>query len=264
MDVFAASAVVDAEAALSGTRLRVTGTVSDVDLASGTSRRRPDEEVDAPGPGRAGARVHLRIVEHWSVQRQTGTRYDRIDKKVVPVYKTVDKQRTVLDRVRHRRPATGPTRWRFDVVGGKRSYEITASYVDEQYADDADDHLGQRGQRTRRTTRRTTDGGTQLVNADSHADTDGEYDGLYRVGDTVRVRFTGGTASPSVQRYLYAIAQRGLRYVTVGDTPTFRSTFDESWLPGAWITGVRFTGDGYETAVSDYWPPRTSRTGRCR
>ena len=250
VDVFAASAVVDAEAALSGMRLDVTGTVSDVDLQR-YEQAAPDEEVDPRGAGRSGARVHLRIVEHWSVQRQTGTRYDAIAKKVVPVYKTVSKHRTVADESVTAR-GNGTYAHDYDVVGGRRSYEITATYVDEQYRTTQTTTWANEAERDEEDDEDDTEGYPQLVNADSHADTDGEYDGLYRVGDTVRVQFTGGAASPSVERYLYAIAQRGLRYVTVGDTPTFRSTFDESWLPGAWITGVRFTGDGYETAVSDY------------
>jgi alpha-2-macroglobulin len=248
VDVFAASVMVDAEGRLDGTRLRVSGKVSDVDFRR-YEQVASDGEVDPRGAGRAAVHVRLQVVEHWTVRRQTGTRYDAIEKKVVPVYETTEKQRTVADESVTTQ-GSGAYAATFDVVGGRRSYEITAWSEDEQ------------GRTTRTTawanevTEDDEEGSDEedarLVNADSHADVDGEYDGLYRVGDTVRVRFTGGIAHPRPERYLYAIAQRGLRYVTVGDTPTFRSTFDESWLPGAWITGVRFTGDGYETTLNTY------------
>lgn len=262
VDVFSASAVVDAEAALSGTRLRVTGRVSDVVLARYEDAG-PDEEVDVRGAGRAGAGVHLRVVEQWSVRRQTGTRYDRIAKKVVPVYRTVDKERTVLDRS-VTTTGDGTYALAFDVVGGKRSYEITASYVDEEARTTQTTAWASGGQAETDDDEEVDLSGA-LVNADTHEDVDGEYDGLYRVGDTVRVRYVPGSASSTVQRYLYAITQRGLRYATVGDMPTFRTTFDQSWLPGAFITGVRFTGDGYETAWRTYSAAaRISRAGHCR
>ena len=56
----------------------------------------------------------------------------------------------------------------------------------------------------------------------------------------------GGTAKPRVERYLFAVLQRGLRSVGLQSSPTFRSTFTKADIPGVEVHGVRFTGYGYE------------------
>ena len=77
-------------------------------------------------------------------------------------------------------------------------------------------------------------------------------DNQFSVGDTVRVNLVGGATKPPVARYLFAITQRGLRYAAVGTSATFRTTFTASSVPGIQLSGVRFNGFGYETAVASY------------
>jgi hypothetical protein len=244
VDVFAAAAIVDAAGTLAGTRLRVTGMVRDV-MLSRYEQAAPGEEVDPRGAARAGARVSVHVVEHWTVERQVGTRYDAVEKKVVPKYKTDYRQRVVADRgVTTKNDGTFSLG--LDVVGGRRSYEISASYIDEKGRMTMTSTLANEPE-----TSEEDWSGPALVNADANSYED-LYSADYAVGSAVRVRFVSDVANPSVERYLYAIAQAGIRYVTVGSTPTFRTTFEASSLPGIWITGVRFNGRGYETAVSNY------------
>jgi hypothetical protein len=56
-----------------------------------------------------------------------------------------------------------------------------------------------------------------------------------------------GTGLPSggKDRYLYLVAQRGLRSAAVSDAATFRHTFAAADAPGVFVIGVRFTGTTY-------------------
>jgi len=235
--VFRASALVDADALLGGTRLTVTGKVSDVAFDRFEARTVGALwDVDPRGAGRANATVKVRIVQITTIRRQTGTRYDFISKQVVPVYDYADQTSTV-GTFTVRTGADGTFRLVRTVAGGDRSYAVYATYVDE-----ASRSVTARGYAA---TPIRHEGTWAWLEAADAANATAEYS----VGDAVRVRFKGGIDSPTVTRYLYAVTQRGLQYATVGTTPTFRTTFTAASMPNIGISAVRFNGYGYDTAV---------------
>ncbi len=80
---------IDAESSIAGGRVLVTGGVHLVDvdrleteLAGGQSLW----DVDPRGAAVAGATVTVRFIEQIPIRTQTGTEYDFIEKRVVPVY----------------------------------------------------------------------------------------------------------------------------------------------------------------------------------
>jgi hypothetical protein len=238
--VFRATALVDVGAALAGTRLAITGKVSDV--AFGRFETAPPSglaEVDPRGSGRAGASVRVQVIEHTPARHQTGTSYDFILKRVAPVYETSDRTTTVLTQTVHTAPdgtfALSPA-----VKGGNHSYEVRATYTDE----------GQRqttGTASAETRSQGDGRGAWLEAADAAHPT-----AEYSVGEAVRVRFRGGLEGAPVSRYFFAVAHGGLTYATVGGSPAFRTTFTAASVPSMSITAVRFNGHGYDLAVSSY------------
>ena len=242
--VFRATALVDTSAALAGTRLSITGKVSDVVFERfETAPPTALWEVDPRGAGRPDAAVQVKVVQHTPIRRQTGTRYDFITKQVEPVYDYTDKEE-VVSRQTVRTGVDGTFRLSITVRGGDRSYTVGATYADEG---------------GRQVTAYAWAEGLQLHDnrnawleaADPAPASDGGPD-EYSVGDEVRVKFMGGLEKAPVSRYFYAVAQRGLTYATVGTSPTFRTTFTAASVPSIRITAVRFNGYGYDLAVSSW------------
>ncbi len=238
--VFRSGAVLDASGTVSGTQLIVTGRVSAVAFDRFEAAPVSDLwSVDPRGSGRSNVVVRLQITEHVAVQTQTGTSYDFILKQVHPVYKVTESTRD-LGTKEVRTGADGSFRLALSVRGGADGYEIKATYTDE----------AGRGIATREWASDTLfaapGSSVWLANAD------GTNNREFSVGDTMRLTLLGGAVKPPVARYLFAITQRGLRYATVGSGSTFRSPFTATFVPSVGITGVRFNGRGYETAVSGY------------
>ena len=239
--VFRATALVDTSAALAGTRVNITGKVSDV--AFDRFETAPPTrlwDVDPRGAGRPNAAVLVKVVQHTPVRRQAGTRYDFILKQVEPVYDDTDRVDTVSVTT-VRTGADGSFSLSVTVKGGSRSYEVSATYTDEG---------------NRSTTATASAEGPNPRNGDRSAwlkpADPARESGEYSVGDEVRVTFMGGLEHAPVSRYFYSVAQRGLTYATVGASPTFRTTFTAASVPSISITAVRFNGYGYDLAVSSW------------
>jgi hypothetical protein len=100
-------------------------------------------------------------------------------------------------------------------------------------------------------TARFADSGVQFLTADDKSGGEVSYD----VGDMVAWRMVdAGRELPSggEDRYLYIIAQRGLRAAVVTDTPRFRHRFAQADAPGVFVMGVRFTGTTYAPKASSW------------
>ncbi len=233
--VFRSTAVLDVEAVLKGTSLTITGAVHDVDFA------RYDEdpgtelsEIDPRGAPLAGRRVDIRISEDTQVTRQTGTRYDFIAKRTVPIYESTTRTKALPAQVATT-GANGTFRLVVSVRGGDRSYGVLGTH-----ADSAGRTVMSRGSAS--TWESRDDQGASLVRAGSD-----EGWGTYSVGDTVKVRFTHGIPNPQVSRYLFTVLARGLRSAGVQGSPSFSTRFTSALVPNARISAVRFTGTGYES-----------------
>lgn len=238
--VFRGSALLDVGATIAGGGVSITGKVSDVDLGAFDQAPNEDSEVDPRGAPRAGARVALKLTERWTTQRQVGTTYDFILKRVVPRYEDVEHDRVLATRTAETGP-DGTFRLVLPISNLNHAYEIDASYTDEAGHELAagtwagDDEVDEGWW------------GAWLANADP-----ANEDNLYSVGQPVRVTFEGEQPTRSADRYLFAVTQLGLRSVSLGTVPAFRTTFTRSSVPSVGIQAVRFTGTGYETAIGTF------------
>jgi hypothetical protein len=191
------------------------------------------------------------VTEVIPVVRQTGTRYDPIAKRTVPVYRVTERHRPLGTRTVTTR-ADGTFRVRMAVAGGDRSYEVRATYADEAGRTISAFETAWQDVET------VVGRAARLVDA---VTTDGW--GEFGVGDTVRVRFQGGIARAEARRYLFAVSSRGVRTVAVQREATFRTTFAASLVPELAITGVRFNGSA-TTWQSTRTAPRSARRSPAR
>ncbi|MDQ1324094.1 MAG: hypothetical protein QG587_1430, partial [Chloroflexota bacterium] len=233
--VFRSTAVLDVTPVLKGRTLTITGSVHAVDF----DRYNEDPAaslwgIDPRGVPLAGRRVDIRISEETQVTRQTGTRYDFIAKRTVPVYESSTRTKA-LPAQAATTGADGSFRLVVTVKGGDRSYTVIGTHVDP---------AGRKiqAQESAWATESRDDQGARLIGAGAD-----EGWGTYGVGDKVRIRFAHGTSNPEVSRYLFAVLARGLRAVSVQASPSFATRFTSSLVPNAQIRGVRFTGTGYES-----------------
>ena len=232
--VFRSTAVLDVTPVLKGRTLTITGSVHAVDFDRYNEDPAADlSGIDPRGVALAGRRVDIRISENTQVTRQTGTRYDFIAKRTVPVYESSTRTKVLPGQV-VTTGANGTFRLVLTVTGGDRSYAVIGTHADP---------AGRtvQAQESAWTTRSRDDQGARLVGAGTD-----EGWGTYGVGDTVKVRFAYGTSKPEVSRYLFAVLARGLRTVSVQGSPSFATRFTSSLVPNAQIRAVRFTGTGYE------------------
>ena len=238
--VFRGSALLDIEAGKSQTQVTVTGKVSNVNLGAFDSQTVDASAVDPRGAPRRGAVVKIKVDETLDVGRQVGTTYDFILKKVVPRYEWEYRSRVLGTRTVS--TGTGGTfRIALPISAADRAYEVTATYTDEgghlltatTWAGDEQADEGGHG--------------ATLANADPSM-----KENIYSVGQAVRVTFDGGPAHPKLDRYLFAVTQEGLQSVSIGTSPTYRTTFSRESLPSVGIEGVRFNGSGYEMAIGTF------------
>ncbi|MEO5966309.1 MAG: hypothetical protein ABIR11_12650, partial [Candidatus Limnocylindrales bacterium] len=233
--VFRSSVIVKLTSALDGTRLTIAGSVNDV--AFSRFEKPGLENLDAVDPYGAvvpGTSVRIAIVEHIPVRVRDGTHYDFITKRVVPTYRYNERLRGFGTRT-----VTTDSKGRFHlamtVAGGDHSYELKGSAADAS------------GRRTEeqawasQNIPETRSDWASLWQADGSPET-------YRVGDVVRVVFSGGAGRTASSRYLWTVAGGGLRTWSLTTMPRFSLPFRGSYVPGVTIDAVRFTGRGYEAA----------------
>jgi hypothetical protein len=233
--VFPSARTVDAAAALEGRRLTVTGTLSEVDFPRIERELREDRYEGAPGgDGVPKAAVVIRVTELVPVRRLLRRSYDYIAKQVVPIYE-YDVRRRLVGTWTRTTDAAGTFGFRTLVADGAHEYEVEIT---------ARDPLG-------RPERHTLVAGPHDTASEwwvpgprfERLDEDG-----YSIGDRVRLSIVEGrTTTPSGgrNRYLYLVAQRGLRDAYVSRSPRFARTFGKADVPRVFVVGVRFTGSTY-------------------
>ncbi len=243
--VFPSTSWLDATAKLSGSELRLRGSVHEVDVAR---LERDHEKIfqgyfdpafDPRGGPIAGAQVSVEVVEYIPVRRLIGRRYDFIAKKVVDEYEVTVTEKALGSQS----VVSGPA--------GTFSLDLAVPDRDHGY----------------RVVLRTRDanGGTAKLTLYASAP---EPEGLpwiarpylevaagcgqptkpYGIGDEMRLTMRDGYgAYPTGQgnAYLFFTAQRGLRDVVVQDSPVFVDTFAAADAPNLTVEAVRFTGATY-------------------
>lgn len=240
--VFPSMWTITADAEIRGGRARMSGTVNVVDrdrlereLADGASIW----DLDPRGAPVRNRTVTARFFEIIPVRRQTGTAYDFIEKRVVPVYEYDQRER-----------AAGTLRIATD-DRGRFSGSIPAPAGDHDYRveltlKDPDGHVA------RRTAYASVEhdfGGPQESASLGLTDDQGDAS-EFGIGDEVDVtmRDASRSGTPEDDRRLFYLAQRGLRDVTVARSRRFVTEFPAWGPPNIEIGAVRFTGAGYVDA----------------
>ncbi len=255
--VFPSALNLMAEGSVSGSRLVVTGSVHDVDLArlerelSASDERYGD--IDPNGRPVAGATVTAAITELIPVRRLTGYDYDSITKRVIPRYE-YDFRRKALRTVTVTTRADGTFRLSVRVPTADHEYEVALTTVDS---------AGRTERRSTTATRPVKEQSSDLPVFESIVGPR-ERDLVYRIGEPVRLTMTDGVKplpTGGSNRYLYVVSKQGLRSATVTTSPRFSRRFAASDTPGIFIIGVRFTGRTY-ASKADAWAMFDTRQRR--
>lgn len=232
---------------LSGTgRVHAGNVVADgrlawVDLDRVDAAWRDGQYPDDPsGEPIVGGAVTAKVIRHVVTQTQVGTRYDFIEKKVVPVYESNYADRTIgtyaLTSTRNGGfhlsvPAPDADGWYTVEVSAKdpegrvQRQSIEADSRDESSSNDGRPYL-------------TAGGGCGYAPAMTVG-----------LGATASVTMhdSDGTVA-SGGRFLYVVSHGGTVEVVTQDGPTFERVLRDADLPGFNIYGVRLSAAGFEAA----------------
>lgn len=244
--VFPTSYDIDLQGQLDGRTLRIAGSVDEVDLArvevavaAGTWDRWDEEANNPDGAPVPGARVKVTVTELVPVRRQVGSDYDFIEKVVRPRYE-YDTKRELVKTVTLTTGSDGVLDASVTVPSEDHQYEITAETADPE----------DRPARLRTYAGRPFDpwamrAGVRFETPDGDEPSWGNE---YGIGEKVswRIMDEGEPVKPAPgDRFLYVVAQRGLRSAAVTTSATFERTFTAADAPRVFVMGVRFTGSTY-------------------
>ena len=236
--VFPSSRTIHSDATIQAGRVRVTGTVHLVDrdrLEAELAAGRSPYELDPRGKPVAGATVTIAFLEQIPVRTRIGMGYDWIEKKVVPTYELSVRTR-VVRTVRVRTSGDGSFSSSVADSGKDHDYQVRMTVGDPD------------GHNARQVSYATSAGvayddgfdGAFLEPTTPSAE---RPDG-YAVGDRIDLTLHE-TRSVSTGRYLFEIAQRGLREATVQRSPRLVTRFERWAIPNVSISAVHFTGKRY-------------------
>ncbi len=234
--VFRAKVLPVVEAVATASRLKVTGRVHDV--AFGRFENPPAGglwAVDPYGAPRKGARVDVRVRQHFYTSTRIGSTYDFISKQTIPLYQT--RERIVdLGTRTLRTNAQGRFGLRLPVSGPSNGYEVIVTAYDAK------------GRTAKVETWGDAPATVDVPEIGASLEGPGTWDFPVElsIGERARVDFTGGAGTTRDSRYLWTIAQSGLRDVVLTTRPNISLSFKKAWVPAAHVNAVRFTGDGYE------------------
>ena len=195
-------------------------------------------ELDARGAAVGGATVTARFIEIVPVRRTEGTRYDFIEKRVVPIV-YVDLTDRDAGTVRARTAADGSFHVVLpDAVKG-HDYRVVLS------VGDPDGHVARRSLNASSdiVPAREGEGATLRLTAaaDPHP---------YAIGESIDLTMADPDATArDGSRYLFFTAQQGIRSAVVQTSRRFRTPFATWAPPGFDIAAVRWTGTGFVGAV---------------
>jgi hypothetical protein len=245
--VFPAAIDIQGRAAVQDARLRIDGSVHEVDLAKVERSIGAGDggwDGDAAGDPVGGVAVRAVVTELIPVRTKVGTDYDYIEKVARARYEYSTK-RSVVRTLTLTSRANGAFSAAVAVPDPKHEYEIVLTGKDA----------------AGRTERRTISSGwnpewwaTSGVRFATPAATP-LVDTAYAVGERISWRMTSdgrGLPSGGANRYLYLVAQLGLRSATVTSSPVFEHRMAAADAPGVFVIGVRFTGSTYAPKASSW------------
>jgi hypothetical protein len=240
--VFPSTRTIDGQAAIRSGRVVVTGAVHLVDrdrleneLAKGAS----PWDLDPRGKPVGAATVSLTFFEEIPRKVRTGTEYDWIEKKVVPVYdNNVDYQQVRTIKVRT--SANGSFSASIRDSGRKHDYHVNVSVGDPDAHTSRTVAFASSGQ--------TTGDQVDFDHGYLEPTTPGAERPLgYAIGDPIDLTFREIRPVAS-GRYLFQFAQRGLRDASIQSSPHLLTQFRSWAVPNLTISAVHFTGKRYVLA----------------
>ena len=246
--VFPATAWLIARGTLDQQRLTIQGSLTSVEFDELNaaykpgSWRWPSGRV-ADGPALVGHTVSVRVTQVDWVKRQTGTRYDYVEKRVVQIFDwrpvstslgTFEVETGADGRYRMSLPVPSPSssyRLHFRATDPDGRPVVSTDWVSaRRYPNEASGRpfllRGYCGY-----------GGSTTVGLDEAAE----------------LTFHNGDGSPAEGRFLWLVANRGLRDVATTDGPRFAHTMRTADLPRFTVRGVQLTSEGYATADADVY-----------
>ncbi len=239
--VFPSMWTIQADSEVRGGRVRVSGDLNVVDrdrLEAEIARGADGWDADPRGAPVPGKTVTATFTELIPVKTQTGTTYDFVEKRVVPLYQYSQEER----------PA-GTLRIATD-GHGHFTGSIPASAADHDYTvriaiTDPDGHVAAR----------TAYAFTGMPYSEGSVSpflgrTDGRTEqgsSHFGIGDTIDVTMhePDTTSGVDADPHLFYSAQLGLRDASVQASPRYATPFPAWGAPGILIGAVRFTGSGY-------------------
>ena len=245
--VFPSHWLLDGQATVTGRRLTVTGTAAELArdrveraLADGAN----PWEVDPLGQALTGKIVRARVIEHIPVRRRTGTSYDFVEKRTIPVYEYSERER-VIGTYRLRTGAAGGFSRSIAIRNVRHSYSVELSITDPDglrsvtvgYAYGRDT-LDRESQAPFVAASKVTAGGYSTV-------------AEFGIGERVDIRMFEPSADGSQRddQHLFIAAQGGIREATVASSDRLVTRFPDWAAPNVAYLGVRFTGRNYVLAA---------------
>ena len=232
-----------ATGAISSGRVVVNGTLSSADIKGVEAKLDAGRELDeADGPGRpiAGGKIRAEVIHYVPVKRQTGTQYDFIEKKVVPVYEYTTRE-VSLGTSTLTSASDGTFRLSVAAPVATDDYVINLSATDPE------------GRAFHRTAY-----ASPLVSADRTRRPylhDADYGCGYvpttqvGVGQPFKVAMHEGSGRVATGgRFLYLVSERGSIETTVQDAASFSRTLRDADLPGFTVRAIWLSDGGYAVA----------------
>ncbi len=235
--VFPSSRTIRGEATIASGRVRLQGTVHLVDrdrleteIAGGLS----PWDLDPRGKPVTGATVAISFNEEIPSRVQAGTEYDWIEKKVVPIYEYEVRTQEVRT-MRVRTSANGSFSASIPDPGRRHDFQIRMTVGDPDGHPARTFAYASAG----RASTDTVDYASLAPTSSAVARPDG-----YAIGDRIDLTVTENRRARG-GRYLFELAQRGLREATVQGSPRLVTTFERWAVPNVVIAAVHFTGTRY-------------------
>jgi alpha-2-macroglobulin len=239
--VFPSSVTVDAQSTIRAGRVRVEGGVNLVDVArlqAELDHGASIYDLDPRGKAVAGATVTVEFRELIPRRTRTGTEYDFIEKKTVPIYDYSNDVRTA-GTITIETDANGHFSGSIPDSGADHDYDIVVS------VSDADGRTAQEGTSASSLviSEQESSGPTLALTTPAN-----NNNNEFGVGDSIDVTMrdpdTAQTATDG-SRYLFYVAQRGIRDATIQSSRRFVLTAGDWAPPNFAIDAVRFTGTRY-------------------
>ncbi|HEX4898158.1 MAG TPA: alpha-2-macroglobulin family protein, partial [Candidatus Limnocylindrales bacterium] len=234
---FPSAAWITASGTVTGGRVEISGAVRRVDLERAERQLAEGGWPDDPGGSPiAGATVTVRVVELVQVERQVGTTYDYLEKKVIPLIDYTTREVTV---------GTYTTTSGTD---GSIALSVPAPTADGTYSAtlSARDDAGRAARTVAYASPPDQLTLPQPVSPYLGGASCGYYTEEHAVGETINLTMHDGDGSVSEGgRYLFVVAAGGIRAAEIQDGPTLTRTYAESDLPSINVVAVRFQDGVY-------------------